>query len=199
MIKASTFIKSSDSIKSCPPANKPEFAFIGRSNVGKSSMINMLTNRHKLAKISSTPGKTQTINHFLINDHWYLVDLPGYGWAKLGKEQKYKMEEMIREYLLKRENLTMVLVLVDIRHKPQELDVEFINWLGENGIPFIIVFTKSDKVSKAARVKSIENYRETLTQYWDEIPVMLKSSSKTKQGQKEILDYIGDVIKKTEF
>ena len=193
-ITSAKFIISNTDYLKCPDDGRPEFAFIGRSNVGKSSLINALTDRNSLAKTSSTPGKTQLINHFLINDNWYLVDLPGYGWAKVSKSFKEKWEKMTKEYLLKREKLTCVFVLVDIRHKPQKLDVEFINWLGQVGIPFSIIFTKADKLSKSKVEASMVTYKETLQASWDELPPTFCTSSVSKKGKDEVLNYIQDII-----
>ena len=162
VIKDATFTISSPSVDKCPEPKLPEYAFIGRSNVGKSSLINMLTGRKQLAKTSANPGKTQLINHFLINEQWYLVDLPGYGYAKVSWTERVKWQKMIRDYLLKRENMMTVFVLVDVRHEPQKQDVDFINWLGGNRIPFSIVFTKCDKVSKQQTIRSVEHYKRTL-------------------------------------
>ena len=176
-IKEATFVKSSAEYQAAPPANIPEFAFIGRSNVGKSSLINMLCNRKKLAKVSGKPGKTQLINHFKINDAWYLVDLPGYGWAKVAKTEKEKWGIMIHDYIKYRENLIALFVLIDSRLPPQPVDVEFINWLGEEGIPFCLVFTKSDKQSKNKTQSSIARYIRHLKQYWEEVPGYIVTSS----------------------
>lgn len=197
-ITSSKFIISNTDYLKCPQDGRPEFAFIGRSNVGKSSLINALTDRKSLAKTSSTPGKTQLINHFLINDDWYLVDLPGYGWAKVSKAFKEKWERMTKEYLTKREKLTCVFVLIDIRHKPQANDLDFINWLGAAGIPFSIIFTKADKLSKAKVEASIETYQKTLQESWEELPPMICTSSVSKKGKDEVLNYIQDIINKTE-
>ena len=189
-ITQAEFIKSSSREQDCPEAKLPEYAFIGRSNVGKSSLINMLTNRKKLAKTSATPGKTQLINHFLINDAWYLVDLPGYGWAKVSKQDKQNWKKMIDRYLLTRKNLTNVFVLVDSRHDPQKIDVEFIDWLGNEEIPFCIVFTKADKLGKIKLQEQIASYKKSLLKTWDELPPCFVTSSNQKKGKNEILDYI---------
>lgn len=194
-IKTAQFVKSSSNHIDCPPPNLPEFAFIGRSNVGKSSLINMLTNQKKLAKVSSKPGKTQLINHFLIDDSWYLVDLPGYGWAKVSKTEKEKWGAMIHDYIKERKNLINLFVLVDSRLKPQPIDVEFINWLGEEGIPFSIIFTKADKQSKNKTQSAIAKYRKTLMQYWEQLPHNIITSSETGQGKDEVLQYIRDFVK----
>lgn len=189
-IKKAEFVKSSTRETDCPPPKLPEYAFIGRSNVGKSSLINMLTNRKKLAKTSSTPGKTQLINHFLINDEWYLVDLPGYGWARVSKKEKTNWKSMIEEYLKNRSSLVSVFLLVDIRHEPQALDLEFIQWLGEEGVPFAIVFTKVDKLGTTQTQSNVAAYRKKLLQTWEELPMIFITSSEHKKGKKEILDFI---------
>lgn len=198
-IKSVQFIKSSTSFGQCPSPDRAEFAFIGRSNVGKSSLINMVTARKSLAKISSTPGKTQLINHFLINDKWYLVDLPGFGWAKTSKENKAKWKIMIRDYLTKRENLALTFILVDIRLDPQRIDTEFINWLGINKIPFVIVFTKVDKISKNKVQSAVGKYKKTLMKTWDALPHIIIISSKTKTGKEEILNFIDQTLKVAPF
>lgn len=189
-IRDAEFIVSNTSVAKCPAADRPEFAFIGRSNVGKSSLINMLTVRKGLAKTSATPGKTQLINHFLVNNAWYLVDLPGYGYARTSQSTKAGWDKMIRDYLLKRENLMTVFVLVDVRHEPQKIDVEFINWLGEQGVPFCIVFTKADKLSKQQVIRSVESYKRTLRTTWEELPMLFHTSAQMRNGREEILDYI---------
>jgi GTP-binding protein len=195
-IKTSAFTLSSPNIEKCPNDNKPEYAFIGRSNVGKSSLINMLCNHKGLAKTSSTPGKTLLINHFIINKEWYLVDLPGYGFAKRSKSQQQKISNMISSYLLMREQLTNVFVLIDIRHSPQTIDLEFINWLGSSGIPFSIVFTKADKLSRQKAKESVSKYMDSLRDLWEELPPYFVTSSENKTGREELLDYI-DKINKT--
>ncbi len=189
-IKSAEFVKSSPSIEECPEARLPEYAFIGRSNVGKSSLINHLTNRKKLAKTSSTPGKTQLINHFLINENWYLVDLPGYGWAQTSKTNKAAWKKMINTYLEKRPSLACVFVLVDIRHEPQAIDLEFMQWLGETEIPFCIVFTKSDKLGKTQIQSNAASYKKELRRTWEELPPTFITSSVNKQGGDQILDFI---------
>ncbi len=189
-IKEAEFAVSNTNYEKCPKSNLPEYAFIGRSNVGKSSLINMITNRKSLAKTSSTPGKTQLINHFLINKTWYLVDLPGYGFAKASKDNKAAWDRMIRDYLELRPNLISVFVLVDIRLEPQKIDVTFINWLGDKQIPFIIVFTKSDKISKQLVASSVAKYKRELHKTWDELPTIFISSAEKNLGKDEILDYI---------
>ena len=189
-IKTAEFVISSPKVEGCPETTIPEYAFIGRSNVGKSSLINLLTNRKKLAKTSSTPGKTQLINHFFINEDWYLVDLPGYGWAQVSKTEKAKWKGMINDYLRQRPNLASVFVLVDIRHEPQKIDLEFINWLGEEGIPFSIVFTKADKLGKVQIQSSVARYKRTLKETWDDLPPTFITSSADKMGAEEILNFI---------
>lgn len=192
VIKDATFTISSPSVEKCPEPKFPEYAFIGRSNVGKSSLINMLTGRKQLAKTSANPGKTQLINHFLINDQWYLVDLPGYGYAKVSFSERVKWQKMIRDYMLKRENLMTVFMLVDVRHEPQKADLDFINWLGGNRIPFSIVFTKCDKISKQQTVRSVESYKRTLRETWEDLPTLFLTSSDMRTGRDELLSYIED-------
>jgi GTP-binding protein len=189
-INEAVFVISNTAVTKCPAPDRPEFAFIGRSNVGKSSLINMLTVRKGLAKTSATPGKTQLINHFLVNNTWYLVDLPGYGYARTSRSTKAGWDKMIRDYLLQRKNLMTVFVLVDIRHEPQKIDVEFINWLGEKQVPFCIVFTKADKLSKQQVIASVEAYKRTLRQYWEELPLLFITSADKRTGREELLDYI---------
>jgi GTP-binding protein len=184
------FVKSSSSYQQCPDADLPEYAFIGRSNVGKSSLINMLTGRKSLAKISGTPGKTQLINHFLINDSWYLVDLPGYGYAKRSKKLKSGWEKMIHNYLEKRPNLVSTFILIDSRHEPLKPDLEFIEWFGQRELPFVLVFTKSDKLSKNKREHNLKKYSETLLTMWEELPVSVITSSVNKSGRENLLDTI---------
>ena len=193
-IMKSEFITSSAHLGQCPKTSDPEFAFIGRSNVGKSSLINMLTSRKALAKVSSKPGKTQLINHFMINDQWYLVDLPGYGWAKVAKTEKAKWGVMIHDYLLERENLVNLFVLVDSRLEPQKIDVEFINWLGEKGIPFSIVFTKCDKQSKNKTESNIAKYRKQLKKFWAELPPIFSTSSFKNEGRESLLNFIQSLV-----
>lgn len=190
VIKEAEFIISNTNFEKCPAPVKPEYAFIGRSNVGKSSLINMLTGRKNLAKTSSTPGKTQLINHFLINKNWYLVDLPGYGYAQVSKAAKATWDKMIRDYIQKRKNLMTVFVLVDIRLEPQPIDVKFIQFLGEQMIPLAIVFTKSDKISKQQVIYSIELFKKTLRKTWAELPLIFITSAEKKSGREEILEYI---------
>ena len=189
-IKTSEFVTSSVQNDQCPEPLKPEYAFIGRSNVGKSSLINMLTGRKKLAKISGTPGKTITINHFIINDLWYLVDLPGYGFAKRSKSERMKWEKMIRAYLLQRPNLLTVFVLIDLRHEPQSNDLEFLEWLAISEIPFTILFTKSDKLKKLQKEKNFDFYKRSMAQHWTELPQMIITSATDKTGRDAVLDFI---------
>ena len=174
----------------CPKDTKPEYAFIGRSNVGKSSLINMLTNNKRLAKTSATPGKTLLINHFIINREWYLVDLPGYGYAKRSKKEVEKLDQMIRGYILQREQLVNVFVLVDIRLEPQKIDLDFIEWLGVSSVPFAIVFTKLDKLGRQAGMEAIEAYKRELLETWEELPPIFITSSEDGRGRDELLDYI---------
>ena len=194
-IKTAEYLMSNDDYRKCVKPDKPEFAFIGRSNVGKSSLINMLTSNSKLAKTSASPGKTQKINHFVINNQWYLVDLPGYGYAKVSKSQRAVFKKMIDDYILNRQNLVNLFVLIDCRHEPQDIDVEFINWLGESRVPFTIIFTKADKIGPNALKDKVEAYKEHLLQMWETLPDMLVSSAVSKMGQEEILDYIEKIIK----
>lgn len=218
-IKYANYLKSSALISQCPTHNSPEYAFIGRSNVGKSSLINMLTGNKKLAKTSATPGKTLLINHFEIHSAptpraasssgsvhggssakkdsglWYLVDLPGYGFAKRSKTERAKLEQMITSYILQRECLTNLFVLLDCRHEPQQIDLEFMQWLGESGIPFSIVFTKADKLSRQALTKNIDAYLKRLSEDWEPLPPHFITSSETRQGREELLDYIESINK----
>jgi len=189
-INKAEFVISNTDIKKCPDTNFPEYAFIGRSNVGKSSLINALCGNKSLAKTSSTPGKTQLINHFLINDSWYIVDLPGYGYAKVSKTERKKFEKFIWDYILKREQLTNLFVLIDVRHEPMKIDLEFINKLGKNGIPFSIIFTKADKLSSSKLNKNVVAYKRRLLQEWEELPKMFITSSVTNLGKDELLNYI---------
>ncbi len=192
-IKKAEFTLSAPVVSMCPQDTKPEYAFIGRSNVGKSSLINMLTNNKKLAKTSSTPGKTLLINHFIINNEWYLVDLPGYGYAKRSKKEIDKLDQMIRGYILQREQLVNVFVLVDVRLEPQKIDLEFIEWLGLSSIPFSIVFTKADKLSVPKANANVEAYKKTLLETWEELPPMFLTSSEKRQGRDEVLNYIEEI------
>lgn len=196
-INEAKFVTSSVEVSKCPNTGKKEYAFIGRSNVGKSSLINMLTGIKGLAMTSSMPGKTQCINHFIINNSWYVVDLPGYGYARCGKEARERLRQMIEEYVTRREEMYMLFVLVDSRHAPQKIDIEFIRWLGENGIPFSIVFTKADKLGKVRLEEKIAFYKTTLLEEWEELPPIFITSSEDKRGREEILDYI-DTINKME-
>lgn len=192
-ITSAKFVISNTRLDKCPQDGKPEYAFIGRSNVGKSSLINMLTRNNKLAMTSSTPGKTLLINHFLINKEWYLVDLPGYGYAQRGKKQQEQIKMLIENYILQREQMTCLFVLVDSRHEPQTIDLEFMEWLGENGIPFAIVFTKADKISGGKLKANIEIYKQKLLEQWEELPPIFATSSEKKTGRTELLDYIGNI------
>ncbi len=190
IVKSAEFLKSSVKLDQCPEGGHPEFAFIGRSNVGKSSLINMLVNRKDLAKVSNTPGKTQAINHFEINNEWYLVDLPGYGFAKVSKEERHNWGNMIEDYLVNRQTLVCVFVLIDSRLKPQGNDLDFLDFLGEKQVPFVIVFTKTDKIKKVERKKNIERFNLELSHAWENLPMQFISSSKTKVGKNEILDFV---------
>ena len=192
-ITSAEFVISNSRADMCPKTNLPEYAFIGRSNVGKSSLINMLNQRSKLAMTSSTPGKTLLINHFLVNKEWYLVDLPGYGYAQRGKKMMDKIKKMIEDYVLTREQMTCLFVLVDSRLSPQNNDLKFIEWLGENGIPFAIIFTKADKQSTSKTNRNVELYLKTLQEQWEELPPYFISSSEKKTGRDEILNYIESV------
>ena len=194
IISSAEFVKSSQELNQCPQPDMPEFAFIGRSNVGKSSLINMLVEKKDLAKTSSQPGKTQLINHFIINDEWYLVDLPGYGYAKTSMENRKRWRMMIENYLLKRENLLTVFVLIDSRLEPQKNDVEFINFLGENGVPITLIFTKTDKQSAKKTQDSLELFKQTLSEYWEELPEIILTSSENKTGRGEVLETIENII-----
>ena len=194
-IKNAEFTLSAPTVTMCPKDNKPEYAFIGRSNVGKSSLINMLCNNKKLAKTSATPGKTLLINHFIINKEWYLVDLPGYGYAKRSKTEIKKLDQMIRGYILQREQLVNVFVLVDIRLEPQKIDLEFINWLGESSVPFDIILTKADKLNASKVNASVAQYQKTLSETWEEMPKMFITSSEKKTGRDEVLSYIEEINK----
>lgn len=194
-IKSAEFVISNTDVAKCPDTNLPEYAFIGRSNVGKSSLINMLTGKKGLAMTSQKPGKTMLINHFLINDEWYLVDLPGYGFARRGKEGKANIQRIIENYILERKALTSLFVLLDCRHEPQKIDLEFMEWLGENGVPFSIIFTKTDKISKGKLQQNLKLYTEKLLENWEELPPILLSSSEKKEGKDEILNYIDDINK----
>jgi len=190
IIKSASFLQSNTNVAKLPKADKPEYAFIGRSNVGKSSLINMLTGNSKLAKVSSTPGKTITINHFIINDEWYLVDLPGYGFAKRSQKDREMWKKMLDAYILGRQNLVMTFVLVDSRIKPQKIDLDFIANLGENQVPFAIIFTKADKLGIGQLAANIEVYKNELLKEWEELPTMIVTSSEKKTGREEVLDLI---------
>ncbi|SEH86132.1 GTP-binding protein [Paenimyroides aquimaris] len=203
-INTAEFVISNSDVKKCPTEPIPEYAFIGRSNVGKSSLINMLTNNKNLAKTSSRPGKTQLINHFKINSNWFLVDLPGYGYAKVSKSIKATFQKFITEYFEKREQLVSAFVLVDIRHEAQKIDLEFINYLGEGGIPFSIIFTKADKISKGAIQKHVAAYQKALlANGWEEFPQFFVTSSESELGKDEVLNYIDqinqDIFKNNSF
>ena len=193
IIKTAEFVISNSDVRKCPQDGKPEYAFIGRSNVGKSSLINMLTGRKKLAMTSATPGKTLLINHFIINNEWYLIDLPGYGYAKRSKSQNEKLQEIISGYILDREQMTLLFVLIDCRHEPQKIDLEFIQWLGENGVPFSIIFTKADKLTKTALASNIAAYKKRLLEEWEELPPVFVTSSESAVGRDEVLQYINEV------
>lgn len=193
IIKSATFVKSSPAVAQCPNTNTPEYAFIGRSNVGKSSLINTLTGIKGLALTGSTPGKTLLINHFLVNGEWHIVDLPGYGFAQRGKKQREELRRMIEGYILDREQLTNLFLLIDSRLEPQQIDLEFIEWLGENGVPFSIVFTKADKLTKTALNTNIESYKTRLKEDWEQLPPIFNTSSQTRDGREEILNYIEQI------
>lgn len=190
IINSARFVISNTSASKCPDDSRHEYAFIGRSNVGKSSLINMLTGNKALAQTSSKPGKTLLINHFLINDSWYIVDLPGYGYAQRSKESGQSIDRIIKDYILNREQMTTLFLLIDARHKPQKIDLEFMEWLGENSVPFAIVFTKLDKLSSAAGKKSISAYCTTLLEQWEELPPVFATSSEDRRGREALLDYI---------
>ena len=194
-IKTAEFSLSAPMVSMCPQDTKPEYAFIGRSNVGKSSLINMLTNHKKLAKTSQTPGKTLLINHFIINKEWYLVDLPGYGFAKRSKKEIDKLDQMIRGYILQREQLVNVFVLVDVRLEPQKIDLEFIEWLGLSSVPFAIVFTKADKLTPNKARQAVEAYKKTLLETWEELPPIFLTSAEKREGRDEVLQYIEQINK----
>lgn len=194
-IKSAEFVISNTDFLKCPDSKLPEFAFIGRSNVGKSSLINMLTNKKGLAMTSSKPGKTLLINHFLINDNWHLVDLPGYGYATTGKQMREQLKNIIENYILEREQLTCLFLLIDSRHTPQLIDLEFMEWLGENGVPFSIVFTKLDKMSAVRAKESVREYKKKLEETWEELPPIFSTSSEKAIGRDEVLDYIENVMK----
>ncbi|WP_242085588.1 ribosome biogenesis GTP-binding protein YihA/YsxC [Aestuariivivens sediminis] len=192
-IKSAEFIMSNSNVAKCPKSMLPEYAFIGRSNVGKSSLINMITGRKSLAKTSGRPGKTQLINHFLINKNWHLVDLPGYGYARVSKSAKKTFQKFITEYLALREQLVSAFVLVDIRHQPQTIDLEFMQWLGENNVPFSIIFTKADKLKPNAIKKHVEDYQNVLLETWETMPNYFITSSSMSMGKEELLHYIDEL------
>lgn len=190
IVNTARFVTSSPSVDKCPDTQMHEYAFIGRSNVGKSSLINMLTGKKDLAMTSATPGKTMLINHFIVNDKWQIVDLPGYGYARRSKADRARLEDMIHNYILNRQQMTNLFLLIDGRHQPQKIDIEFMNWLGENGVPFSIVFTKLDKLTSTAARKATADYCAALLEYWDELPPVFRTSSVDRRGRTEILDYI---------
>lgn len=190
IVNSARFVISNSDVAKCPSEKYHEYAFIGRSNVGKSSLINMLTGKKSLAMTSATPGKTMLINHFLINDSWYIVDLPGYGYARRDKSSRDRLRKIIEGYILGRSQMTNLFVLVDSRHAPQKIDMEFIEWLGENGVPFSIVFTKTDKLGKNAAERNIQNYCKVLLETWEELPPVFVTSSETGAGREELLDYM---------
>lgn len=193
VIKSAEFVISNSRVEKCPTTGLPEYAFIGRSNVGKSSLINMLTARKGLAMTSQKPGKTQLINHFIINDAWYLVDLPGYGYARLGKDSRDSLRRMIEDYVLERKELVLLFVLLDCRHDPQKIDLEFIQWLGEERVPFALVFTKADKLSKGRLAANVEAYKAKLHEEWEELPPIFVTSSEERMGRDELLGYIEEI------
>ena len=192
-IRSAEFQVSNSDVAKCPNRQLPEYAFIGRSNVGKSSLINMLTQRKGLAKTSQTPGKTLLINHFIINDAWYIVDLPGYGFARRGKDQRQQLERIIRGYIMAREQMVNLFVLLDSRLKPQQIDLDFMQWLGESGVPFAIVFTKLDKLGRQAAQAAVSAYKAELLKSWEELPPIFLTSSEDGRGREELLDYIGSI------
>lgn len=192
-IRSASFVISNTDVNRCPQSALPEYAFIGRSNVGKSSLINMLCRQKDLAKTSSKPGKTLLINHFLINQEWHLVDLPGYGYARAGKTQRDNLRKMIERYCLLRGQLVSMFVLVDCRHEPQQIDLDFMQWLGENEIPFAIVFTKADKLTKTRLNDNIKHYKTTLSETWEELPPLFITSASEQTGAAELLSYIEEI------
>jgi GTP-binding protein len=194
IIKSAAFEKSSSKISECPSGHRPEFAFIGRSNVGKSSLINMLTGQKGLAKTSVSPGKTRLINHFLINEQWFLVDLPGYGYARVSKKMKAEFSKIIENYILKRENLSCLFILIDGRLEPQENDLEFINWCGTNNVPLVLIYTKIDKLSSRDFNSNKKQMEKKLLESWDELPTSLSTSAIKKTGRDEVLDFIHSVM-----
>lgn len=194
-ITSAEFVISNTDFRKCPESKLPEYAFIGRSNVGKSSLINMLTNKKGLAMTSSKPGKTLLINHFLINNNWHLVDLPGYGYATTGKKMREQLKSIIEDYILMREQLTALFLLIDVRHEPQKIDLDFMEWLGENAVPFSIVFTKMDKLSNQRAKESVKVYIEALKEQWEELPPIFTTSSEKRVGRDELLNYIEEINK----
>jgi len=192
-ISSASFVISNSKLSGCPKEGLSEYAFIGRSNVGKSSLINMLANIKDLAKTSSKPGKTLLINHFLVNNAWYIVDLPGYGFAKISKKMKEELHIMITNYILNREELACLFVLIDSRHEPQQIDIDFLDFLGESGVPFAIVFTKTDKITQAEVGSNVRKFKTKLLETWEELPVMFLTSSEKRRGRDEILQYIDDI------
>jgi GTP-binding protein len=197
IIRSVRFLSGSPDLKGCPRDSRPEFAFIGRSNVGKSSLINLLASQKNLARISSDPGKTRMINHFLVNETFFIVDLPGYGYAKVSKSIREKFQGMINNYIQKRENLYCLFVLIDSRLEPQSSDIQFINWLGENSVPFSIVFTKTDKITPSVLVKNTAKFKEVLLQQWDELPDIFITSSEKRKGRDELLQYMEKAMQPT--
>ena len=195
IIKEARFVKSSTGLKGCPRDDLPEYAFVGRSNVGKSSLINMITNRNKLAKTSTTPGKTQLINHFLINKEWYLVDLPGYGYARMPVKEREKMMKMIREYILKRQNLACLFLLIDTRLEMQKADRQFLQFLGSNQVPFALVFTKTDKITPSQVRQNTDQYKKTLLESWESLPPVFLTSAFHKKGHEELLEFIKETLR----
>lgn len=195
LIKEAEYVIGNTDVQKCPEGNLPEYAFIGRSNVGKSSLINMLTNHKGLAMTSSKPGKTLLINHFIINNDWYLVDLPGYGYARQSKDNRAKIQQIIEDYILERPQLTNLFVLIDSRIEPQKIDLEFMEWLGENEVPFSIVFTKTDKNSPTRTRLNLEQYKEKLLEQWEELPPIFITSSETGVGREDVLNYIEEINK----
>lgn len=193
LIKSAEFVTSNSDVSKCPKERFPEYAFIGRSNVGKSSLINMLMQRKKLAKTSGRPGKTQLINHFLINKNWYLVDLPGYGYARVSKSSKKVFQKFITQYFEKREQMVLAFVLVDCRHEPQPIDLEFMQWMGESQVPFSIIFTKADKIKPNALKKNIEAYKEKMLEVWEEMPQHFITSASNTEGREELLGFLGNL------
>lgn len=193
IIKSAEFVISNTDVAKCPQSSLPEYAFIGRSNVGKSSLINMLTQQKGLAMTSQKPGKTQLINHFLINKEWHLVDLPGYGYARVGQANRERLKTIIEDYILERPQLTNLFILLDCRHEAQKIDLEFIEWAGENAVPFALVFTKADKLSKGRLEANIEAYKQKLLESWEELPPIFVTSSEHRLGREELLTYIAEI------